>query len=242
MRVYMQKIRSPFVLVLTMLLAVSCGPDPNIGVRYTGALNTIMSGDLEATISLDTLSQKKNLYALGAEKDLKGEIQVFEGEAFISRKDNGNIKVSNSFEVQAALLVYAQVDDWEVYPVPPSISTMDDLEMFVFETAKIYGLDTEKPFPFLVEGELERLEWHVIDWPENDTVHNHQKHREAGASGNLDTTLVDVLGFYSALHKGVFTHHTTQMHMHFKTRDGSLAGHVDKLVLGNKMTLKLQGL
>lgn len=239
MRVHMQKIKSPFVLVLTILFVVSCGPDPNTGVRYTGALRTIMSGDLEATISLDTLSQKKNLYALGAEKDLKGEIQIFDGEAFISRKDNGNIKVSNSLEVHAALLVYAQIDDWEGYPVPPSISTMADLERFVFETAKSYGMDTEKPFPFLVEGEIESLEWHVIDWPENDTVHNHQKHREAGASGKLDTISVDVLGFYSASHQGVFTHHTTQVHMHFKTRDGSLAGHVDKLMLGNKMTLKL---
>ncbi|MFT5752401.1 MAG: alpha-acetolactate decarboxylase, partial [Dokdonia sp.] len=35
------------------------------------------------------------------------------------------------------------------------------------------------------------------------------------------------------------THHSTNMHMHFKTDDDTMAGHVDDLVLDKKFILKL---
>lgn len=37
----------------------------------------------------------------------------------------------------------------------------------------------------------------------------------------------------------VFTHRTTNVHMHFKTKDKSLAGHIDDLKPGENMMLKL---
>jgi hypothetical protein len=48
-----------------------------------------------------------------------------------------------------------------------------------------------------------------------------------------------VLGFYSNSHHAIFTHHTTNMHLHLKTLDNLLAGHIDDLILGEGMTLKL---
>ena len=48
-----------------------------------------------------------------------------------------------------------------------------------------------------------------------------------------------MLGFYSDSHHAIFTHHTTNMHMHVKTDNNEIAGHVDALVLGEGMILKL---
>ena len=50
---------------------------------------------------------------------------------------------------------------------------------------------------------------------------------------------VEILGFFSKQHEGVFTHNGSNTHMHFRTDDVSLAGHVDGIFLGENMTLKL---
>ena len=51
-----------------------------------------------------------------------------------------------------------------------------------------------------------------------------------------------MVGFYSDAHHGIFTHHSTNMHIHMKTGDHKVAGHVDDLTLGPKMILKLPDL
>ena len=56
---------------------------------------------------------------------------------------------------------------------------------------------------------------------------------------NMPIQFIDILGFYSEAHKGVFTHHDSNLHMHFKTETVNLAGHVDYIFLGSNMTLKL---
>ncbi len=219
---------------------LSCEPEKENGiVHYTGALKTIMSGDLSATIALDSLSSKENLYALGAVENLNGEIQIFDGNAFNSMLNNKDVIIDSSFDKKAALLVYAQVEEWQSISLPKEIISKEQLEQFVMSNAKSLGIDTEQPFPFLIEGKVESLNWHIIEWKANDTIHTHQKHKEAGANGILNNTDVSILGFYSTKHKAVFTHHSTFMHMHFKIVNGRLAGHVDDLELNTNCILKL---
>lgn len=50
---------------------------------------------------------------------------------------------------------------------------------------------------------------------------------------------VVILGFYSSQHKAIFTHHSSNSHMHFRTKDQSLAGHVDALKINDSITLNL---
>jgi alpha-acetolactate decarboxylase len=133
--------------------------------------------------------------------------------------------------------VYAEVDEWESFQIE-NITTKSDLEEKVFETAKSQGVNIEKPFPFLLEGTAALLDWHVINWKEDDTIHNHKKHTESGLNGTLRNTEVEIIGFYSTKHKAVFTHHTTNMHMHFKTDDNSVAGHIDDIRISS-LTLSL---
>ena len=207
-------------------------------VKYSGALKAIMTGSIQSVINLDSLSTKKQLYALGAVENLEGEIQIFDSKPSNSFVVDSTLKIIDSYQLKAALLVYAEVEEWDSYEIS-NITTKSDLEEKIFETAKSKGINIEKPFPFLLEGTISSLDWHVINWKQGDTIHNHKKHKEAGLNGILRNTGVEILGFYSTKHKAVFTHHTTNMHMHFKTNDNNIAGHIDDLQLDNQLILKL---
>ncbi|MFC4721717.1 acetolactate decarboxylase [Geojedonia litorea] len=207
-------------------------------VKYSGALRTIMSGAIQSVISLDTLSKMKHLYALGAVDNLKGEIQIFNGLPSNSFVVDSSLQINDSYNLKASLLIYAEIEAWDSYQIE-HIKIKSDLEKQIFKIATDSGIDIEKPFPFLLEGTIASLDWHVINWKDGDTIHNHKKHKASGLNGNLKNRKVQIIGFYSTKHKGVFTHHTTNMHIHFKTDDKDIAGHVDDLLLDNSITLKL---
>ncbi len=231
-----------YILGISLMFFASCKEVQNLSyqkVAHSGALHTIMSGDLDATASLDTLASKNNLYALGAVAQLKGEVQIFNGTPFISNINENEVAIDPTFSKKAALLVYAVVPSWEEIKIPSNINTQNELEAFIVKAADSLQIDTSTPFPFLIEGTISSLSWHIINWPEGDMEHTHQKHKKSGLNGELTNKEVSVLGFFSDKHKGIFTHHSTNFHMHFKTKDGLLAGHLDGIIPGAKMHLKL---
>jgi len=209
-------------------------------VKWSGALKNMMhKGDLSSKASLSDLKNIEHVYALGALENLKGEILIYDGKPFNSLVNDTVIKFDNTFEKKACLLVYASVTEWTPITIPDDVYTYEQFEIFVAKTAKENGIDTEAPFPFLVEGTPESFDWHVINWKDGDTEHSHEKHINSGLNGSIESTPVEMLGFYSNAHHAIFTHHTTNMHIHVKTTDNSLAGHVDGLTLGTGMILKI---
>jgi alpha-acetolactate decarboxylase len=229
------------VMMTTALIVLSCQSNEKrtikTEVKYSGALRTIMSGNIQSTISLDSLSNKENLYAIGAIENLKGEIQIFDSKPSSSSVVNDVVKIDDSYDVNASLLVYSQVQEWNTFQTDKN-QTKSELETKIYELAQSNNIDVDKPFPFLIEGNVSSLDWHVINWKDGDMVHNHKKHKESGLNGTLTNSEVVILGFYSTKHKAIFTHHTTNMHMHFKTIDNSLAGHVDDVVI-SEVQIKL---
>ncbi len=235
-------LKSKFYIAITLVVSlVSCQSNNNelmtIKVNNSGALRTIMSGDVSSVIRLDSLQSKEHFFALGALENLKGEIQIFDGKPSNSSVINDRIKITDTYNLNASLLVYSEVKEWDTFKVDDN-KTKSQLETKIFELAKANGIDTEKPFPFLIEGVITSLDWHVINWKDGDMVHSHKKHMESGLNGTLKNHEVVIIGFYSTKHKAVFTHHTTNMHMHFKTVDNTLAGHVDD-VIANLIKIKL---
>ncbi|TNE53844.1 MAG: decarboxylase [Bacteroidetes bacterium] len=211
-------------------------------VKYFGALKNMMhQGDISAKFDLGDLEGTKNLYAIGALENLKGEIQIFNGETFNSFVQDSIVAIDKAFNKKATLLVYSVVERWKSYNIPDDIVTYEQLEKHIASVAKKNGINIEKAFPFLIEGKALEFDWHVINWKDGDTEHSHEKHVNSGLNGTKYNQQVELLGFYSDSHHAVFTHHTTNMHIHVKTGDGKLAGHVDALTLGKDMVLKLPG-
>ena len=165
-----------------------------------------------------------HLYALGAVENLKGEILILDGKPFIASEKEGEVFIDKSYRHAATLLVASYVENWD------SLLVKGDLEDFVASAASSHGLDIEKPFPFLLKGDFEKIQWHVINWPEGDEVHTHEKHQTSGPHGVLENQSAVVIGFYSKHHQGVFTHHSTTLHMHAKCDEAGIVGHADKVI------------
>lgn len=227
----MNNLKLLFIPVLLMLYGCKDEKSVDYSVLHTGALINLMSGNLEATASLDSIQDLPYLYALGALENLKGEIQIFNGKSYVSKAfDKDSVLLERDFNHKAALLVYAQVEEWTNSIMLEQFSDLKSLEQQIEKQASLHGIDTNQPFPFLIRGEVDQVNWHVINWKDGDKEHNHKKHQESGAYGIIENQEIEIIGFYSTKHKAVFTHHTTFLHMHFKeVNDHMIAGHVDDL-------------
>ncbi len=232
------------IFILLLAIASSCSTPKKVNnsytVSYKGALKNMMhKGDLSAKADLKTFKNTENLYALGAIENLKGEVQIFNGKPFNTAVIDNALQFDYSFNKKASLLVYATVNKWKTIKIPNNIESYEQLEAYIAETAAAHHINIKKPFPFLLEGTPKSFDWHVINWKDGDTEHSHEKHIKSGLHGTVQHTAVKMLGFYSDAHHAVFTHHTTNMHIHVKTDDGKIAGHVDGLSLKKGMVLKI---
>lgn len=231
---------SVFAASLLLLAGCSSPEASRFHVAYRGALKTIMhDGDISAKADLNEFQENEHLYALGALEDLKGEILILDGEPSVSTVEASQIRIDHSFRHGAALFVYASVHRWRSFEIPDAVITNGSLEQFIAATAASNDIAADEPFPFLLEGRADTVQWHVIDWPEGDPVHTHEKHKASGLHGVETGMTVTALGFYSEHHHAIFTHYSTNMHLHGMTDDGRIAGHLDRLIPGTGMILKL---
>ena len=209
-------------------------------VEYNGALKNMMhKGDISGKVELSKFKDVKNFYALGAIENLKGEIQIFNSVPANSYVSKNTLRTDKTFNKRATLLVYASVEKWKNFKIPAEVITYEQFEVFVKKQASENGINVEEPFPFLLEGEIQKFDWHVINWRDGDTIHTHKKHKTKGMYGTIKNKEVAMLGFYSEKHKAIFTHHTRNSHIHVKMAKNGVAGHVDDLLLDIGMTLKL---
>lgn len=228
-------------IIIGLFLLLSCrNYSEKNQVYYYGALKNFMhKGDISAKIDLRDLKSIPNLYAIGAAEDLKGEILILDSQPMITFVQDDQLKFDPSYNQKASLLVYASVPEWNSFVLPDSIISKKQLEDFVEIIAGENNINTDEPFPFIVKGKVASANWHVIDWDVADSVHTHVKHKNSGLNGVLQKTGVSILGFYSKHHHTIFTHHTTNIHLHVSSDDNSIAGHLDDVVLSKGMILKL---
>ena len=232
------------VILITVISIISCGTDNKesnkFKVEYKGALKNMMhKGDISSKADLMVFENTEHFYALGAIENLKGEIQIFDSKSFNTLVIDSTLTFDNSFNKKATLLVYTFVSKWKSFNIPDSVVTYERLESYIERTANENQINIDEPFPFLIKGTPKSFEWHVINWKDGDTEHSHEKHKSSGLHGTINNRQVEMLGFYSDSHHAIFTHHTTNMHIHVKTDDNKIAGHVDGLILGKGMILNL---
>lgn len=202
-------------------------PAPTNVVRHAGAMRDAMwQGRIGPRFSVDSLAGGPGGYAIGPAAGLRGEILVLDGAPYVSRiADDGRVRVAREVDVRAPFLVYARVTGWREVALPDSVREEAALERF-FGTVVEAGA---QPAAFRLEGVLAKADLHVQNLPPGTTV---SSPREAHA-GQVGFTVADaagtVLGFYSTSHQGVFTHHDTNVHLHFVADDASTLGHVDGL-------------
>lgn len=205
-------------------------------IYVSGAMrNIMMKGDLSAKIDLDTLN-KKHLYGLGPVANLKGEIMIIDGQVFTSEITDNQMVSKNNKVNKGAMLVYCYVENWVSKTSENNIANYVDLEKFVEESAKKEGINLEKPFVFKIEVEPYQIDYHIIDW-KNGENHTMENHKQFAYKGLLKKSKVQLLGFYSNKHHSIFTHYTTNMHLHVFDEKTSTVGHLDNIISNNSIKI-----
>jgi hypothetical protein len=210
----------------------------NVGftVQWIGAQRDVLQGDISGHIALASLSSLQNLYAVGPAEGLRGEVSIFDSVPSISRIVDGALNVEASFNVDAYFLVYAQVSAWHRVTVPHAIVDEATLETYLVKFASEHGIDVTQPFPFLIDATPQRATFHVLDKRDGRT-HPPELHEKAKVRFALRREPVEVIGFYSNRHRGIFTPGDAKVHMHIKSADGRMSGHLEKIQLERGATL-----
>lgn len=226
---------------MAFLLLFGCqGEKKPLKISYQvhGKLMEIMQqNQLQARINLKDLQFGKNSYGLGAMEGLQGEILISQGEVITAIANPDGILIQNSNAIEAALLVTTEVENWQEVELNKTID-LKSLETVIEDQAETFNLNVNDVIPFKIEATPKRLNWHII----NATLakeQNHQAYKESGKSGILENAAVEIIGFYSKNHQGIFTHHGSFLHLHCITADGSLMGHVDELQIDGNWKIYL---
>jgi acetolactate decarboxylase len=207
-------------------------------LKVYGALKRIMhEGDVSEKVSLADVVGRPGLYGLGPATDLKGELIVLGGKAYLGKVAGDAVSVIDAGEESAAMLVTAEVMTWREVALDEDIASLAALDNYLADHARRLGVPADQPFPFMLRARPTSAQWHVIDWPEGDKEHTHAKHQTAGKRGDLKGEPATFLGFFSDRHQGVFTHRNSRIHVHLMTDDGTLVAHVDGLSLAGATLL-----
>jgi len=220
-------------------------------VEYVGAQKDVfVSGKATSVVSLEDLAGKKSLYAMGPIDGLDGEITVFDSKPYITKVRGNNYVMENSWKHGAFFLVWSEQTKWTDIPIPSTVKGYVDLQNFVRAQAQAAGIDTTKPFPFLLSGTPIELKWHInVDRTEGKPITKELffKSKQPFTTKNEP---VDIIGFYAEHHDGIFlTKYTpvikeesgmvNTIHMHLVSRTSKAAGHIDDITFSEGMVLRL---
>jgi Alpha-acetolactate decarboxylase len=202
-------------------------------VQWVGAQRDVLAGDLRPRIELAELAHLRHLYAVGPLAGLAGEISVFDGTPVIARVVNGNVVVDREENAGACFLVYADVPAWRWTTMEAPLAD-GDTASHVVSLAR----EADAPLVFVLKGVAPTLTFHVLD-KRDGLPHSPELHERAKVRSTLRDQSVEVVGFHSTRHRGVFTPGDSPIHMHFRTADSRWSGHVERLELAPGWTLGL---
>jgi hypothetical protein len=157
------------------------------------------------TVTLDAVLPNPNLYAGGALANLAGEVTVVGGKAYLSYPEDGAARTESPARTNAAatLLVAADVPAWRSVTVGSPIR-FEELDEQIANLAVAAGMSLDERFPFLLQGEFEDLQWHVIDGRRlTGGGESHQDHLKAVIQSKRERGSATLVGFYSQGDQGV---------------------------------------
>ncbi len=239
------------LLISFAALAAVPGAKKDGLVEYIGSQKEIFkTGTAISVLSLEQLSGTKGLFAVGPVDGLDGEITIFDSKPYITKVRGADYVLDATYNHGAFFLVWTNRTTWRDVPIPASVRGYADLQRFVKDQALTAGIDATKPFPFLLSGVPAEIKWHI----NVDRTGGQRITKELFAKSKeryvLTNEPVDIVGFYAENHPGEFISQfapafnegsgtTNAIHIHVVSRNGKAAGHIDDILLGTGMVLRL---
>lgn len=247
----MKKTTGVALIIITAACATATVPAVRDGlIEYYGSQKTIFdTGKAEAKVPLTAMSGANGAFGVGAVAGLDGEITVYEGKPYVTKVRGSGFTMDHGHDHAAIFAVWTKNTQWRDEPLPESVKTYLDLQRHVKARAAAAGIDMAKPFPFLLTGAPAELKWHInVDLTEGKPV-SRELFAKSKANYVMKNQPVDIVGFYSEKHPGVFISAyapaikekdvKNAIHVHLVTKDGKSAGHIDDLTFSGGMTLRL---
>ncbi len=240
-----------FGMLLVTAYAAIMGSKKEGMVEYVGAQKDVFkTGKAASVVSLEELAGRKGLYAMGPIDGLDGEITIFDSKPYITQVRGKDFVMDNTLKHGAFFLVWTEQARWKDVPVPDTVKGYVDVQNFVKAQAQAAGIDTTKPFPFLLSGTPVEIKWHInVDRTEGKPITKESffKSKQPFTTKNEP---VDIIGFYAEHYDGIFlTKYTpvikegsgmeNAIHIHLVSRASKAAGHIDDLTLGPGTVLRL---
>jgi acetolactate decarboxylase len=205
-------------------------------VQLKGSMKNVMrEGNLKAHISLDTL-EKSNLFGLGPVAGLQGELMVLNGKVFQTSRNGNQLLNRKDSSAKAAFFVFSYVKEWKIIEAKAQIDNLAELEKWIEATAVAQGMDLEAPFVFQIETTVVSAPFHIIHWEEG-TEHSFDNHKQFAYHGEWKAKPVTLLGFYSRHHKSLFTHHSSNLHIHVLEEQSATVGHLDDIWINGELKI-----
>jgi acetolactate decarboxylase len=217
-------------MIRFLILGVSlcgCAGSHDLVEQYGGMRDVLRLGNTQSRISFAEMRQQPHAIGVGALTELQGEITIFDGQIFVATTPDGISASTTSGDTNlgsATLMTLAHVEKWHHDSLPDSLP----LEQAIEKVALSRGIDSERPFPFIIEGVASSYELHVINGfcpiATPDLAPEDQPWRAQGES-----TALKVIGFFARDQHGVMTHHGSNLHIHAIIGDGdeTISGHLD---------------
>jgi acetolactate decarboxylase len=192
-----------------------------------GAQRDVLAGDTTGHADLRTLSGRPRLYALGPLEGCRGEVTIVAGVPSIATVVEGRPTVASGFDHRACFLVSSEVSAWREERLADALADGALVEAIVRRAA---AAGVAAPFPFLIRGHVAPARLHVLDKRDGER-HTPERHEAAKVRFTLEDRAAVILGFYSTAHRGIFTAADADVHMHLKTADDRISGHVERVRL-----------
>lgn len=218
------------LLVLTIFTLTNCNSkiqQTNSTVKIIGEMRNVMwKGQLYGNIDLDTIANKNNLYGLGPIENLAGEIMIIDGKSYKSTVfSDTSMIVEETYSLKAPFFSYANITNWTEQTLPDSTQTAMQLEQYLDNITVSYP----RAFLFKLEGTVEQASIHIVNLPKGSIVSSPDQAHVGQVNYELENEPAEIIGFFSTMHKAIFTHHDTFLHMHLITSDRKKMGHLDQL-------------
>ena len=221
------------VLILTCLTSPVLGFAADYHVSWKGTQRDFHHGDVSGKVALQEFSGKSHLYAIGPVAELDGEITVIDSNVHIARVRHGEIKTDNDLTTMAGFLVWSEVPAWRSpIMLGESADNHAHLERLIETLASKEGIDTSKPFPFIIDGTITSVDYHILAAGSSDSAISDPRHGAKKVSSR--NVPAKIIGFFSKNHGGIFTHKGSMAHLHV-LEDNGHSGHVEDITLSSRV-------
>ena len=207
-------------------------------VEWFGSQGDFIAGKAMEPISLERFANLNGLYAVGPLEQGRGEVSIFNSMALISKFENGVVRIDQGFCHRAGFLVYGSIENWGDATILRPGNSEEDLTEQLLTLAVSNGIADDAPFPFLIHGRIDHAKLHVL-CNQSNGKYGPELHEKGKVRFEIEQESVEIIGFYSRHHHGIFTPRDSDLHMHIRTWDNRLAGHVESIRWGQLMSMSV---